>query len=182
MPGKYWSDVMDVAVDNGGYVTPSLVDVPAVELRKMVARGTLDSAGHGVYRVPSLPFDRNDEFILARFWAAGRGVVSHDSALLVHELCDINPSAVHITIPTSYRISRAGGERYEVHRADLGDREITRIDAVILTSIPRTLTDSIGQTPDYLVRQAIDTAAARGAITPAECDRLKHNVAEGATS
>ncbi len=173
---------MDVAVDNGGYVTPSLVNVPAVELRKMVARGTLDPAGHGVYRVPSLPLDRNDEFILARFWAAGRGVVSHDSALLVHELCDINPSAVHITIPTSYRISRAGGERYEVHRADLSDREVTRIDAVVLTTIPRTLSDSIGHAPDYLARQAIDTAAGRGAVTPAERDQLLRTVAKSVTS
>ncbi|MFK7917930.1 MAG: hypothetical protein AB8G14_07620 [Ilumatobacter sp.] len=163
---------MDVAVDNGGYVTPSLVDVPAVELRKMVTRGTLDSAGHGVYRVPSLPFDRHDEFILARLWAAGRGVVSHDSALLVHELCDINPTVVHLTIPTSYRISRAGGERYEVHRAELDDSEVTRIDAVVLTSIPRTLTDSIGHAPGYLLRQAIDTAARRGAITSAVHDQL----------
>lgn len=182
MPGKYWSDVMDAAVDNGGYVTPSLVDIPAVELRKMVARGTLDSAGHGVYRVPALPLDRHDEFILARFWAASRGVVSHDSALLVHELCDINPSAVHITIPPSYRISRAGGERYEVHRADLSDRDITRINAVVLTSIPRTLTDSVGHAPEYLVRQAIDTAAGRGAITPAERDRLTHIAADGVSS
>ena len=48
MPGKYWSAVIDAAVDNGGYVTPSLVDVPAIELRKMVARGTLAAAAHGV--------------------------------------------------------------------------------------------------------------------------------------
>lgn len=173
---------MDVAVDNGGYVTPSLVDVPAVELRKMVARGTLDSAGHGVYRVPSLPLDRHDEFILARFWAAGRGVVSHDSALLVHELCDINPSAVHITIPVRYRISRAGGERYEVHSADLSDREVTRIDAVDLTSIPRTLADSVGNVPDYLARQALDTAVGRGAITRAERVQLASTITEGASS
>jgi predicted transcriptional regulator of viral defense system len=172
MPGKYWNRVMDVAVENGGYVTPSLVDVPAVELRKMVARGTLDSVCRGVYRVPSLPFDRNDEFILARFWAAGRGTISHESALLVHDLCDINPTAVHLTIPTSYRISRAGGELYEIHWADLTDTEVMRIDAVVLTTIPRTLADSIGHAPEYLVHQAIDTAARRGAITQAERSRL----------
>jgi predicted transcriptional regulator of viral defense system len=117
--------LMEVAVDNGGYVTPALVaqlGVPAVELRKMVSRGTLESAAHGVYRVPSLPTDRHDALILARLWATGRGVISHDSALFVHQLCDINPTKVHLTIPTSYRISRAGGERYEIHHADLGER------------------------------------------------------------
>ena len=56
------------------------------ELRKMVSRGSLSSAGHGVYRVPSLPYDRFDKYILARLWASGRGVISHDSALVVHEI------------------------------------------------------------------------------------------------
>ena len=133
-------------------------------------------------RVPALPLDRNDEFILARLWAAGRGVVSHDSALLVHELCDINPSAVHLTIPTSYRISRAGGERYQLHRADLLERDITRIDAVVLTTVQRTLTDSVGHVEDHLVRQAIETASQRGAITGADRDRLTITLAAGAST
>ena len=166
---------MEVAVDHGGYVTPALVapvGVPAIELRKMVSRGTLASAGHGVYRVPALPHDRFDEFILARLWAAGRGVISHDSALVVHELCDINPSQVHLTIPTSYRISRAGGNRYVIHRADLTDVEITRVDAVTATTITRTLHDAIDTVPAYLVRQGIDTARQRGAITTATRDAL----------
>ena len=172
MPGKYWSTIIDAAVDNGGYITPSMVDVPAVELRKMVARGTLESAAHGVYRVPELPRDRYDEFILARLWAAGRGVTSHDSALLVHELCDINPTAVHITIPNAYRISRAGGDQYEIHKSDLAATDITRLDAVVLTTIRRTLADCVGHVPEYLLRQAIDTAAGRGAINSNDRGRL----------
>ena len=170
---------MDVAVDNGGYVTPALVaplGVPAVELRKMVSRGTLESAGHGVYRIPSLPFDRYDEFILARLWAAGRGVISHDSALLVHELCDINPAKVHLTVPTSYRISRAGGDRYVVHHEDLDESEVTRIDAVVLTTIRQTLEDVVDSVPAYLVRQAVATARQRGAITSEEHDRYLDRV------
>jgi len=166
---------MDVAVDNGGYVTPALVapfGVPAVELRKMVSRGTLVSVAHGVYRIPSLPFDQFDEFVLARMWASGRGVISHDSALVVHELCDINPTEVHLTIPLSYRISRAGGERYTIHHADLAANEITRLDAVTVTTIHRTLHDVLHGVATYLARQAITTAGRRGAITPCERDAL----------
>jgi hypothetical protein len=75
MPGKYWGALMDAVVDNGGYVTPSIVaphGVPAVGLRKMVSRGTLQAAARGGYRIPSLPYDPLDEFILARLWAGGR--------------------------------------------------------------------------------------------------------------
>lgn len=170
VPGKYWEALMEVAVDHGGYVTPALAapyGVPAIELRKMVSRGTLTSAGHGVYRVPSLPYDHFDEFILARLWAMGRGVISFDSALVVHELCDINPTKVDLTIPTSYRINRAGGERYVLHRADLAPTEVVKIDAVTVTSIARTLTDIVAVVPDCLARQAVDEARCRGAITGA---------------
>lgn len=173
MPGKYWATVVDVAVDNGGYVTPALVPaVPAVELRKMVSRGILDAAAHGVYRVPVLPRDRFDEFVLARLWARGRGVISHDSALLVHELCDINPTRIHLTVPTRYRINRAGGEPYAIHHADLAADEVTRLDAVVVTTVARTLHDAANTVATYLVRQAVATAAGRGAIMRVERDRL----------
>lgn len=162
---------MDVAVDNGGYITPALVaphGVPAVELRKMVSRGILQAVARGVYRVPSLPVDRFDALIVARLWAAGRGVISHDSALLVHELCDINPTKVHLTIPEHYRISRSGGEAYVLHWADLADADVTQIDALTLTTVRRTLHDAVGSVPTYLVRQAVDAARERGAINKTE--------------
>lgn len=171
---------MDVAVENGGYVTPALApEVPAVELRKMVSRGTLEQVAHGVYRVPALPRERFDELILARLWARGRGTISHDSALLVHELCDINPIRVHLIVPRTYRISRAAGELYAIHHADLDETEVTRIDSVVVTTIRRTLSDSIGTVPTSLVRQAITTATKRGAIVPRERDDLLNQLPGG---
>jgi predicted transcriptional regulator of viral defense system len=170
---------MKVAVDNGGYVTPELIapfGVPEVELRKMVARSVLTAAAHGVYRVPSLPIDTYDEFILARLWAKGRGVVSHDSGLVVHELCEINPTKVHITIPHHYRISKAGVERYAIHRADLEYNETTRLGAITVTTIMRTLTDSLESVPGYLVRQAIATARSQGSIRQGDYERLLHSL------
>ncbi|NEE02396.1 type IV toxin-antitoxin system AbiEi family antitoxin domain-containing protein [Phytoactinopolyspora halotolerans] len=173
MPGKYWNAVMDVAVEQGGYVTPALVpDVPPVELRKMASRGTLERVGHGVYRVPALPREPFDEFILARLFTRGRGVISHDSALLIHQLCDINPAHVHLTVPRAYRINRSGGEMYVVHRADLRRDEVTQIEAVVVTTIRRTLTDALSTVPIALVRQAITTAAERGAIRVDEREAL----------
>jgi predicted transcriptional regulator of viral defense system len=175
VPGKYWNTIMDVAIEHGGYITPTLMaatGVPAIELRKMVSRGTLDAAGHGIYRVPALPLDRYDEFILAGLWTRQHGVISHDSALAFHELCDINPTLIHLTIPISYRITRAGGSLYALHRNDLTSSDVTEIEAVTVTSIRRTLDDSVNELPTYLVRQAITTARQRGAITAAEATRF----------
>ena len=99
-------------------------------------------------------------------------MISHDSGLLVHELCDINPTHIHVTIPTNYRISRAGGDCCVIHHSDLTEAEIIRIDAVTVTTIPRTLHDVIGTVPAYLARQAIETARSRGAITADARDTL----------
>lgn len=99
--------------------------------------------------------------------------MSHDSALLVHELCDINPTLVHLTIPPSCRISRRGADAYAIHRALLEPKEITELDGVVLTTIRRTLTDAAPTVPAYLVVQAIDTAMARGAIREADAAALR---------
>ena len=185
MPGKYWSSIIDVAVDHGGYITPSLVaplGVPAVELRKMVSRGTLTAAARGVYRVPELPTVLLDEFILASLWAGDRAVVSHDSALLIHDLCDINPTKVHLTISPSYRISRSGLTNYAVHRAELTSNEVVRLDAIRLTTIQRTLQDSLNTVATYLVEQAIETATKRGAVNKRENTMLRKLVSNGSQS
>lgn len=179
MPGKYWSSIIDVAVDHGGYVTPSLVapyGVPAVELRKMVSRGTLTTAARGVYRVPELPTVLLDEFILASLWAGERAVVSHASALLIHDLCDINPTKVHLTISPDYRISRSGLTNYAVHRAELSSNEVVDLDAIRLTTIKRTLHDSLDTVATYLVEQAIETATQRGAVNKEQSAILRKAV------
>lgn len=48
--------------------------------------------------------------MLATSWASGRGVLSHDTALDLHELCDINPAKVHLTLPPDYSPRRLGGD------------------------------------------------------------------------
>jgi predicted transcriptional regulator of viral defense system len=184
VPGRHWETLIKVAVENGGYVTPSLVapmGVPAVELRKMVARGSLISAGHGVYRVPELPPERYDEFILARFWSRQRGVISHDSALQLHDLCDINPTEIHLTVPVAYRISRRGGGFYRLHRSVLTASETTKLDGVVLTTIRRTLADCAATVATYLMRQAIASAADRGAITASDAQNAQKQLSMEAT-
>src|ERR1039458_7619654 len=46
----------------------------------------------GVYRVPMLPRGEHDDLAAAVAWSFGRGVVSHESAVQLHGLADVNPS------------------------------------------------------------------------------------------
>ena len=40
----------------------------------------------------------------------GRGVISHESALALHALADVNPSRIHLTVPRDNHPRAAGGE------------------------------------------------------------------------
>jgi predicted transcriptional regulator of viral defense system len=47
------------------------------------------------------------------------GRLSHETALELYELCDVNPSAIHLTVPTRFRTRKAIPESYWVHRFGL---------------------------------------------------------------
>ena len=78
----------------------------------MAARGVLVRSGHGLYRIESFTAQRHDEFMEANLWADGEGVTSHESALSLMELCDVNPRVINVTVPR--RMRRVGPPYYRV--------------------------------------------------------------------
>lgn len=124
-----------------GYVTTRDardLDIDPTQLRLMAARGRLERAGRGVYRVPLLPRGAHDELAAAVAWSLGRGVVSHESALQLHGLADVNPSRIHLTVPRENHPRAAGGEMYRTHRRDLAPSDVTQVDSLPVTTVTRT--------------------------------------------
>lgn len=151
----------EIALDQHGFVTTAqALDAGVVhaELSTMVSRERLERAAHGVYRVPQVPHTEFDEYHLALLWSGADEVcLSHDTALDVWGITDINPDTIHLTVSTRRRIRRSGGVHYTVHYQDL------RVDEVTLWQGMRivTLGTAIGQgiksgIPTYLLRQALD--------------------------
>ncbi len=175
---------MGIAADHGGYIpTGSVVEagIPAARLVTLAARGGLERVGHGLYRLPNFPFDPNDELILATLWANGRGVISHETALQFYQLADVNPVAIDITIPKTYRIGRAGADAYRVHREDLAAQEIAAVEGVRVVSVTRAIGGAIDQgVGSALINQAIDTARQLGRITKRQETELKNQLLEDA--
>lgn len=69
-----------------------------------VRRGRFERVGRGLYRLRNYPLSPSDE-TAAAWLAAGakNAAISHDSALALHDLGNVNPRAVHITLPRSAR-------------------------------------------------------------------------------
>lgn len=172
-----WDKVVEWASERHGYVTTRdarSLGVAPVELRKMAARGRLEHVARGAYRVSVLPRGANDDLAAAVAWALGRGVISHESALILHGLSDVNPSRVHLTVPPDNYPRGRGGELYRLHRRLLREAEVTEVDALPVTVVARTIRDcaSAGTDP-YQLRRAIDTAEAEGALRRGVADQLR---------
>jgi predicted transcriptional regulator of viral defense system len=174
------NELWEVAVDQYGYVTTadaSRLGVPVVELAKLANRGTLNRVSQGVNRVPEWPVSANDHLREAVLWIRDpTAVLSHDTALDVLDLCDINPTTLHLTI---------SDRKFPIRRRDMPDALIIHYEHLgekqrgWWEQIPTvTAQTAIGQgihtsvRPD-LLRQAIDTAHRRSMIGTETAERLR---------
>lgn len=174
------SRLLEVAAEHGGYVTPELaaeVGVSDGRLRGLARERRLDRCGHGLYRLPTFPVTAHDELHRAVLWPGGRGVISHESAAALHELADVNPRTIHITVP--YRVRRQGGQLYRLWVHELARADMDEQFGIPVTSVSRTLADLVDMGTDTgLVRQALRTAQQRGAIDEVAAARIVLAIAD----
>lgn len=166
---KSWERLLEVAGTQRGFVTPRNaveVDVNPVELRKMAGRGRLEHLAQGLYRFAAFPRAANDELLQAVLWTGGRAVVSHESALALYALCDVNPRFVHVTIPPGYRPRRRGGELYRMHSEALDPTEVEEYEGIAVVTPAKAIGQGATSGVDpQLVEQAIATGRRRDLIT-----------------
>ena len=184
MPGREYDRVLALAAEQFGYVTTAQVRARGVEsdtLRKMAERGTLERVSWGVYRLPTFPSSPYAEYMEASLWPAGvLGVISHESALTVRGLSDVNPSGVHITVPKDFRVRRDIPGHLVVHHAELLDDEVTVFEGIPTTTVRRTIEDCHrAHLGPALLRQALDDAKREGHLSPGEVTELRRQILPG---
>ena len=167
----------EVAVDQHGYITlddAQKLGISQPTVAMLAHRGTLEHLARGVYRFAHFPTSPAGPYLEAVLWTGQpRACLSHDTALALHELCDINPGRIQVTIPKGRRIRRAGGNLYVVHQQDLDDEQIGWWERVRIVTAGIAIEQCIDTgVPTYLIKQALDTAARRGAVRPGDLDRL----------
>lgn len=134
-----------------------------------VDHGNWTRVGRALFRLPGWPAHENDAFVLWQLWSRGRGVVSHESALTVHDLGDANPARVHLTVPPGFRAKHPAVHLHFAAppAADVADRDGYRV-----TTVERTLLDlAAADTSQEQLEVAVSDAVAQGAVTPLQ---LRH--------
>lgn len=176
-----WDLVVERAAERHGYITTRdarALGIDPTQLRLLAARGRLARVGRGAYRVSVLPRGEHDDLAEAVAWSLGRGVVSHESALVLYGLSDVNPSRIHLTVPRDNHPRAAGGDLYRLHRRDVPETDVAEVDGIPVTKLQRTILDCLGDRTDpQQLRLAIDRGEAEGLIRRAAADDLRAAVA-----
>lgn len=138
------------------------LDVSDQDLRAS-SRTSRSSGLRGVHRFIDYPAQDHDELVACFLWSRGEGVISHGSALMVHQLSDYLPGdRSAMTLPLSWKRRRVP-DRILPFYADLPEQDIQWWDAFRITTPRRSVDDFLawGVRPD-LGLQAVDEGVKRG--------------------
>jgi len=126
----------------------------------------------GLYRLQRYPVSPQDHIIEAWLAAGPLAVVSHESALNLHGLSDVVPSAVHLVVPRSHRWVAGrvpSGVALHTTVRPLPTNAVATVGAVRVTTPARSIVDAAdaGTAPDQIL-VAIREALNQGLTTPRE--------------
>ena len=156
-----------IALRQAGYFTASEARAVGYSYQAQkyhVDHGNWTRVDRGLFRLPDWPARKDDGYVLWRLWSHGRAVISHLSALAVHDLGDVNPARVHLTVPPGFR---AADPSVVLHKAVLSPRDVEDREAFQVTTVERTLLDVAGA--DISQEQfdvALSDALDRGLVSP----------------
>jgi predicted transcriptional regulator of viral defense system len=133
--------------------------------RYHVERGNWTHVGRALFRLPDWPEREEDVYVRWRLWSRLQGVVSHQSALSVYRLGDVNPAMVHLTVPSGFR---ARDPAVALHRGPLPPEDVTEREAGYLITTPeRSLLDAAAaELTQEQVDAAIADAVEEGVVVP----------------
>jgi predicted transcriptional regulator of viral defense system len=109
--------------------------------------------------------------VLWSLWSSGRkgkpqGVFSHETALSIHELSDVIPASLHMTVPLSFRRSAKIPAVLVIHRTTLASADIQAMEGYSVTCPLRTTIDvaAAATISADLLEQAVRQGLQRGLV------------------
>ena len=146
----------------------------------------------GIYRLALFPIPNRPDLVLWSLWSRNRneeteGVYSHQTALSLHELSDVNPAKLHMTVPEDFRRNSAIPGIVLLHYRNLPKSDIQIGHGYQYTRPLRTILDVIeAETIErtfmcQALRQALDRGLiTRGQLQAAQTSETAREVIEDA--
>jgi predicted transcriptional regulator of viral defense system len=159
------------AIGQGGYFTAKQAQEAGYgyqHLEYHTSVGNFERVSHGLYRLPGIPPGEHDDLIRLSLWSRNQkdepqAVVSHDSALVLHDLGELLPNKIHLTVPPRFR--KPPPPECVLHRAVLVPDEVEERSGFRVTTPLRTLLDvAAGDLNQEQLSKAASDAIARGLV------------------
>jgi predicted transcriptional regulator of viral defense system len=168
-----WDSLYETSASQAGLFTTSQAAEAGYSPQLLVHHlhaGNIIRLRRGIYRLVHFPVSEDEDLVAAWLWSECAGVISHDSALALHQLSDVLPAQLHITLPEAWRRRRLRVPPHVLlYHADVPPQDRTWFGPVPITQPRRTLNDcaKAGLSPE-LLQQAARQALRRGLVTRAE--------------
>jgi predicted transcriptional regulator of viral defense system len=161
-----------IAATQGGYFTAKQAASAGYDYSHLtyhLKANNFERAEHGLYRIVTIPTAEHDDLIRLHLWSRDRqdvpvAVVSHASALFLHQMSDVLPRRIHLTVPPRFR--KAIPKGCILHRAVLAVKDIERREGFAVTTPMRTLLDVAADksVSDEQIAKAVEDATAKGLV------------------
>lgn len=133
--------------------------------------GEWSREGRGIFRHNKVPVTEFSQYWFYYLWSRNnqdepQGIYSHETALNLYELSDINPSKIYMTLPKKFRTTKTIPKILKIHKENVHPNEIKTIEGLKITTVMKTLIDIVskGTLSEEFIEQAVKEALHRGLI------------------
>ena len=185
-PSERQQELYNLAQSQSGYFTAKQAASLGYQSNKRVYHvraGNWAREYRGIYRLTRFPEPERPDLILWMLWSRDRsdrpnGVFSHQTALSLHEITDVNPARLDLTVPATFRRGVPIPKVLRLHRGDVPSADRVELFGVPVTTAMRTILDvwKEGSMPHADLREAFREAVHRGAITRSQIAKCKEDL------
>ncbi len=174
--------LFEVADRQQGYFTAQQAEdcgIPHSNFHFRIRSGEWVKLLRGVYRLVRYPVTDRSELVLWILWSRDKkgnpqGVWSHETALDIHEMSDVMPYKMHMTVPPRFRKRAAIPKHLKLHVASLTRSDVETWQGYQVTTPLRTLIDVIeeGIVPEEQIEQAIRDGLRKGILNDQALNKI----------
>jgi predicted transcriptional regulator of viral defense system len=178
-----YKNLYQIALEQDGYFTTKQAISAGYDTNSHpyhIKTGNWIREHRSIYRLANYPIGDRPDLMLWYLWSRNRneepqGIYSHETSLTIHNLTDLNPSKLHMTVPKDFRRNSRIPDVLVLHYGDILPAETDQMYGVKITNPIRTIIDIImeGNLSEDLLSQAILEAINRGAVTKSELQEAR---------
>ncbi len=175
--------LFQIAEQQQGYFTAKQAAAAGYQLGSQahhVKSGNWVRVERGIYRLARFPQSSEEQLVIYALWSRNRagepeGVYSHQTALSIHELSDVNPAKLHMTVPSAFRRSARVPKILVLHRESLNEKDVEQRQGFAVTRPLRAIADlvAVESVSRDIVEQALTEGRQRGLFSVREVAELR---------